>query len=73
MFVNFFSFSLSEALALAQRFGFSDIETLADFHLALINRDSTQFAERDQAQQAFLRLIPFFGKLQHFAELKIYR
>ncbi|GFN95683.1 tetratricopeptide repeat protein 28 [Plakobranchus ocellatus] len=52
----------TEALSLAQRFGLSDLETMAQFHVACINKDSTQFAEREDAQSAFLRLIPFFEK-----------
>ncbi|KAK3780031.1 hypothetical protein RRG08_029724 [Elysia crispata] len=51
-----------EALSLAQRFGLSDLETMTEFHVACINKDSTQFAEREEAQNAFLRLIPFFEK-----------
>ncbi|GFR63069.1 tetratricopeptide repeat protein 28 [Elysia marginata] len=51
-----------EALSLAQRFGLSDLETMAEFHVACINKDSTQFAEREEAQSAFLKLIPFFEK-----------
>lgn len=52
----------SQALNLAQRFGLPDIETLAEFSIACINKDSTQFTEREEAQKTFIKLIPYFGK-----------
>ncbi|XP_059149912.1 tetratricopeptide repeat protein 28-like [Physella acuta] len=60
----------NQALSLAQRFGLPDIETLAEFSIACINKDSTQYTEREEAQKTFIKLIPYFEKKvnQHLEE-----
>ncbi|KAI8771455.1 tetratricopeptide repeat protein 28 [Biomphalaria glabrata] len=48
-----------EALSLAERFGFTDLEILAEYYKACILKDSSQFLETDEAQKIFMKLIPY--------------